>query len=152
MSNQDFSIPDQDIKDAQEQAYKSAGHNAYFGNGFNAGVQFAIKYLDKKYNSPSGEPTKLSLSIIQSYGFEERSYRSDHDDMSLDITLPNGLVLTTMTICGNKPTESDSLEGLDGWIYIETKEDLDSLIAKSYEEVLDDLEKEHHPDFDRSEF
>ena len=34
----------QDIINAREAAYKKAGHNAYFGNGFEMGVQFGLKY------------------------------------------------------------------------------------------------------------
>ena len=35
-------ITDEQIKQGQEKAYKAAGHNAYFGNGFQAGVNFAL--------------------------------------------------------------------------------------------------------------
>ena len=34
----------QDIINARNEAYKKAGHNAYFGNGFEMGVQFGLKY------------------------------------------------------------------------------------------------------------
>ena len=78
---------------------------------------------------------KLTLEIIKSYGFKERTYKPDWDDTCLEITLPNSITLSTMTQCNNLPTESDSLEGLDGYIYIETKEELDELISMSYEEV-----------------
>ena len=86
---------------------------------------------------------KLSLKIIRSYGFEERTHKPDWDDTCVEITLPNGIELTTMTQCNNEPTESDTLEGLGGWIYIETKEELDELIGLSYEDVLKKIASEN---------
>ena len=32
----------QEYNDARDKAYKEAGHNAYFGNGFDAGFDFAM--------------------------------------------------------------------------------------------------------------
>lgn len=60
---------------------------------------------------------KLSLKIIRSYGFEERTHKPDWDDTCIEFTLPNGIKLNTMTQCNNQPTKSDSLEGLDGYIH-----------------------------------
>lgn len=54
----------------------------------------------------------------------------------LEITLPNGIELGVLTQCCLEPTKCDVLEGLDGWIYIETKEELDELISLSYEDVI----------------
>lgn len=36
-------ITEQQIDDAMEVAYLKAGHSAYFGNGFQAGVDFALE-------------------------------------------------------------------------------------------------------------
>jgi len=36
-------ISEKDIEKAMNEAYKDLGHNAYFGNGFKAGVRFAIE-------------------------------------------------------------------------------------------------------------
>jgi len=33
-----------EIEQAKDEAYEEAGHNAYFGNGFDAGVKFALEY------------------------------------------------------------------------------------------------------------
>lgn len=87
---------------------------------------------------------KLTLEIIKSYGFKERIYKPDWDDTCLEIMLPNGITLSTMTQCNNLPTESDSLEGLDGYIYIETKEELDELISMPYEEVINKIASENN--------
>ena len=35
-------ITDKQIEIALDEAYKKAGHNAYFGNGFRAGVEFGV--------------------------------------------------------------------------------------------------------------
>lgn len=40
-----------EIKEARHKAYQEAGHNAYFGNGFEAGVKFALDALKKEHNS-----------------------------------------------------------------------------------------------------
>lgn len=94
---------------------------------------------------------KLSLEIIRSYGFKERTYKPDWDDTCIEITLPNGIKLHTMTQCNNEPTESDSLEGLDGYIFMETKEELDELIDMSYEEIIEKMASENE-DFDSEEY
>ena len=44
-------ITDGEIADACNKAYLKAGHNAYFGNGFEAGVRFALEQV-KKCNIP----------------------------------------------------------------------------------------------------
>jgi hypothetical protein len=36
---------EEQLIDAQNKAYLEAGHNAYFGNGFNAGVKFVLDAL-----------------------------------------------------------------------------------------------------------
>ena len=95
--------------------------------------------------------TTLTLDIIKSYGFEHRTYKPDWDDTCIDFTLPNGLVLTTMTQCNNEPTDSDSLEGMSGYIYIKTKEELDELLNKTYQQILEELD-EKNEDFDINEF
>lgn len=38
-------ITDEQIADACNKAYLKAGHNAYFGNGFEAGVKFALEQV-----------------------------------------------------------------------------------------------------------
>lgn len=40
-------ITDEQIKQGLDKAYKEAGHNAYFGNGFEAGVKFALEQVKK---------------------------------------------------------------------------------------------------------
>ena len=40
-------LTEEQIIDGQNEAYLKAGYNAYFGNGFNAGVEFALKQVNK---------------------------------------------------------------------------------------------------------
>jgi hypothetical protein len=40
-------ITDKEIEEGLDEAYKKAGHNAYFGNGFKAGVRFALNLVEK---------------------------------------------------------------------------------------------------------
>jgi hypothetical protein len=45
---EELKISEQEIKKALDEAYAKAGMNAYFGNGFHAGVQFVINYIKNK--------------------------------------------------------------------------------------------------------
>ena len=40
------------IKEGLDEAYKLAGSNAYFGNGFNAGIKFAERWIPIKEELP----------------------------------------------------------------------------------------------------
>jgi hypothetical protein len=40
-------ILEEQMIDAENTAYLKAGHNAYFGNGFKAGVEFALEQINK---------------------------------------------------------------------------------------------------------
>jgi len=91
---------------------------------------------------------RLSLDIIRSYGFQERTYKTDWDDVCIEFTLPNGLELDGMILCNNQPSSTSMLEGLDGYICIETKEELDELVGMTYEEVINKIAAENH-DFDK---
>lgn len=98
------------------------------------------------------EGTRLTLNIIESFGMDKKHYKPDHDDTGYEFTLPKtGIDLSTLFVCCGEPTESDSLEGLDGWIYIETKEELETIIKFNGEELFDYIES-IHDDFDRSEY
>jgi hypothetical protein len=41
-------ITEKEISDAMDKAYIEAGHNTYFGNGFRAGVNFALESIKEK--------------------------------------------------------------------------------------------------------
>ena len=51
----------------------------------------------------------------------------------------------------NRPCEMDSLEGVDGFIYITSKKELDDLISKTAEEIFDDI-KLRNPKFNKEEW
>lgn len=80
---------------------------------------------------------KLTLDILKEYKFEEKTYPPDWDDVAIDYSLPNGIVLTTLTVCNNSPCKETPLEGYDGQLYIETKKDLDDILSKSFEEIME---------------
>ena len=84
---------------------------------------------------------KLTLEIIESYGFDKKVTKPDWDDVQNEYTLPNGLTLSCLTVCCNKPCKSDSLEGLDGYIYITNKKQLDELNSKTFEQICKEIAK-----------
>ena len=87
--------------------------------------------------------TPLTLEIIESFGFEKTTKRSDWDDVKNIYTLSNGIELSCLTVCNNIPiTESYNLEGLDGYIYITTKEELEDLNNSTFEQVCEELSNE----------
>ena len=50
------------MKTAQQglsEAYKQAGQNAYFGNGFMAGIEFAQRWIDAKLELPKSDELYL---------------------------------------------------------------------------------------------
>lgn len=40
------------IKEGLDEAYKKAGQNAYFGNGFNAGIEFSQQWIKVEDETP----------------------------------------------------------------------------------------------------
>jgi hypothetical protein len=82
---------------------------------------------------------KLSLKLIESYGFESRTFKPDWDDTSIEFTLPNGICLTGSTQMFNRPCKTDTLSGFEDWIYISTKEELDELVSMTYEEIVNKI-------------
>jgi len=94
---------------------------------------------------------KLSLEIIESYGFEKKINKPDWDDVENIYTLKNGLELSCLTVCYNEPVNIDSLEGLDGFIHITTKEELDDLNNKTFEQICNEI-AENDEDFDIDEY
>lgn len=45
-------ITEEQIKQGIDQAYKEAGHNAYFADGFRAGVKFALNQIQSENTEP----------------------------------------------------------------------------------------------------
>ncbi len=56
------------------------------------------------------------------------SDRPDYDDAGYEFTLPCGVTVSGLFMCNGEPCELDSLEGVDGWLYIETAEDLTEVV------------------------
>ena len=69
------------IEQALDEAYKNAGSNAYFGNGFRAGAQFAIDELASKFEQLKQSATTLRdvvyldgvLTVIESMKIENNN-------------------------------------------------------------------------------
>ena len=85
------------------------------------------------------EKTALSLVLIKSYGFPEKITKPDWDDVDLEVTLPNGLQLSCLTACGNEPCKCDTLYRLDGFLEIESKEQLDRLLTMTFEDIVNEV-------------
>lgn len=86
----------------------------------------------------------LTLDIIDSYGFDRRIDDScGYDDMGYIYTLKNGIELSCLYISGFSPVKSISLEGVGGFIYIQTKEELDYYNSKTAEDICNELAAKH---------
>jgi hypothetical protein len=93
----------------------------------------------------------LSLDIIEKYELPKKTHKPDWDDCENVYTLPCGIEVSCLTVCGNEPTESDCLEGMDGYIYIDTEEELKELIAMDVNQIKEKILAEH-PEADLSDY
>lgn len=57
-------ITKEQISKGLDDAYKKAGHNAYFGNGFNAGVEFAVGKFKETIITELEDFEKLDDAIL----------------------------------------------------------------------------------------
>lgn len=94
---------------------------------------------------------KLSLKIIEGFNLPKKTVRPDWDDAGYEFTLPSGVTLIGFFMINNTPCKTDSLEGMGGFIYIQTKEKLQELIALNYEQTLEKIKKEN-PKFNIDEY
>lgn len=122
------------------------------GNKFvNDIIILSIDLFDRKKeklnNFENISKTKLSLEIIESFNLKKINIRPDYDDNGYEFTLPSGIKVVGFYILNNTPCEMDSLEGLDGYLYIETKEELEYWISLSLEDSFKVI-KEKYPEFD----
>lgn len=58
-------ITDAEIADGMNAAYVKAGHNAYFGNGFTAGVKFALEKSKANEMLDELKETIIDLKILR---------------------------------------------------------------------------------------
>jgi hypothetical protein len=86
---------------------------------------------------------KLTLKTIEKYNLDKQSYTPDYDDKGYIFTLPSGIELSCLFMCNGEPCDTDSLEGLDGYIYIQTEEELVELIELSYEDIINRVASEN---------
>ena len=92
---------------------------------------------------------KLTLKIIESFNLKKQFIRPDWDDAGYEFTLPSGIILKGFFMLNNEPCETNSLEGLDGYIYIETKEELEELMGPNIDEIFEKI-KMKTPEFDKN--
>jgi len=72
-------IEEKEIVKGIDEAYKKAGSNAYFGNGFQAGVDFALKQVENlTIPDVVGQSEQLSLSDFR-VGFEYEELQMDSE-------------------------------------------------------------------------
>lgn len=89
---------------------------------------------------------ELSLEKIRSFNLKEKSVKPDWDDAGFEFELPSGIELIGFIMLNSQPVKTNSLEGMDGYIYITTVEELEELISLTYEDTLKKV-KEKHPEF-----
>lgn len=63
-------IEEKEIRKGIDEAYKKAGSNAYFGNGFQAGVEFALKQVNNLSISGVSESALIEELRLKLIGME----------------------------------------------------------------------------------
>lgn len=95
------------------------------------------------------EITYKKLSSYNNIDIER--YKGDWDDVNITVTLPNGLELEGMIVCGLEPVDDINLTGFDDYIDISTIEELEELMNKPLKQICDEIYAEH-PEFDMSDY
>lgn len=68
---------EEQIKEGMNKAYKEAGHNAYFGNGFYAGIEFIIKQINDSKSD-------IDHQILFAFGYKVMEAIQDNPSWSLE--------------------------------------------------------------------
>lgn len=88
--------------------------------------------------------TPLTQDILNTYNFEEvKIDRDDKDFVERFIKTQNGFVLSYHLEIEQEEDLEPTLTDKNNWIELDTKEELDSFLSKTKEEVLDWIESEH---------
>lgn len=90
--------------------------------------------------------SKLTLKIIESFNFPKQNWTPDWDDSGYTFTLPSGISVSGLYRCNNSPCKMEALEGMDGYVYISTKEELEEYAKLTHEETLAKI-KVANPEF-----
>lgn len=105
-------ISNEEIKKAIDVAYAKAGQNAYFGNGFEAGVKYAQEQFEK--------------------GFVVKTKDNDFFEFVLtDPTYPNPLPTEKVSVC-----VADVLKYLDDYAFDKLVEDVDMEETQAYDDFF----------------
>lgn len=95
--------------------------------------------------------TELTQEIIESFEMRKENFKPDYDDAGCRYTLPCGHDVEGFFMLNGDSCKMDSLEGLDGYLYITTKEELEKIHKMTEDELFDYVESQNE-DFDRGEF
>lgn len=91
--------------------------------------------------------TKLNLQLIEKFAEENNMSKSiwtpDWDDRGYTFTLNSGIDINVLFVCNSTPCDSDMMEGLDGWICIQTLEELEKFNSMDYNETLQYIAEEN---------
>jgi len=96
--------------------------------------------------------TTLTQEIIESFGMRKKGFKPDYDDAGNRYTLPCGHDVEGFFMLNGDSCNMDSLEGLGGYLYITTKEELELIHSFTDEEQLFEYIEKGDEDFDRSDF
>jgi len=101
----------------------------------------------------NNEPTETPLNqeIIESYEMRSVHFKPDYDDSGNRYTLPCGHDVEGFYMLNGESCSMDALEGMGGWLYINTKEELDAVMKMNENELFAFIEKDNE-DFDRTGF
>jgi hypothetical protein len=62
-----INFTEEQMIDAENTAYLKAGHNAYFGNGFKAGVEFALEQIGVEFALEQINKNVDKSNVIESF-------------------------------------------------------------------------------------
>jgi hypothetical protein len=78
----------------------------------------------------------LTLKFIRTFNPIETKSNPDLGDTQIDFDFSNGVTLSGFTQINYANKEVDSLEGFDGFLYIETQEKLEKVLSMSFSQVI----------------
>ena len=117
----------------------------------NINVEKALLLFNFHLENPENKKTPLTLEIIESYGMETKNYTPDYDDKGYTFLLPSGIEVSGYFVINGQPCVMNMLEGMDGYLIIETKEELDLYYNMNYDQLIDYVDNLEE-DFNENEF
>lgn len=103
----------------------------------NINVDKALLTFNSYLENKQDIKTPLTLEIIESYKMQTTRYTPDYDDKGYTFLLPSGIEVSGYFVINGKPCVMSMLEGMDGYLIIETKEELDLYYNMDYDSLVD---------------